>query len=78
MGYMAVRSFATAPVCREPDFFTTRAPHLVFLTDRGKTLRFLRGGRVRLDANAMKDYIKAGQWKTLEPWSSAYAPGGER
>jgi len=59
-------------------FGACRAPYLVFATDRGQTLRFVKGNRLRLNVDAMRQFLKEEKWKTLEPWSSAYSPGGSR
>ncbi|KAF9236201.1 hypothetical protein BU15DRAFT_77174 [Melanogaster broomeanus] len=54
------------------------APTLVVLKDRGKTLRFYRGGQLRLSAEMLYRFLKDEGWMHKEPWRSAYGPGGER
>jgi hypothetical protein len=54
------------------------APTLVVLKDRGKTLRFYRGGQLRLSDEMLYQFLKDETWKHKEPWRSAYSPGGDR
>ena len=55
-----------------------RAPYLVVLKDRGKTLRFYRPRNLRLQEDALRDFLKTDGWKVTPPWSSSYAPGGSK
>ena len=55
-----------------------RAPFLVVLKDRGQTLRFYRPYQIHLRDEALREFLKVDGWKVSEPWSTAYAPGGER
>ena len=61
-------------------FFSSlcRAPYLVILKDRGKTLRFYRPRNLRLQEDALRDFLKTDGWKVTPPWSSSYAPGGSK
>ncbi|KAG6850191.1 hypothetical protein H0H93_016619 [Arthromyces matolae] len=54
------------------------APYLVVLKDRGRTLRFYRPGQLRLRADALRNFLKNEEWMHTPPWSSVWAPGGER
>ncbi|KAG6812091.1 hypothetical protein H0H92_004391 [Tricholoma furcatifolium] len=54
------------------------APYLVILKDRGQTLRFYRPHNLRLKADALRAFLQNEDWKLTMPWSSAYAPGGDR
>ncbi|KAG6902461.1 hypothetical protein C0995_016323 [Termitomyces sp. Mi166 len=54
------------------------APYLVVLKDRGRTLRFYRPGNLRLKADALRSFLQDEQWKFTPPWSSVWAPGGDR
>ncbi|KAG6832353.1 hypothetical protein H0H87_001817 [Tephrocybe sp. NHM501043] len=54
------------------------APYLVVLKDRGRTLRFYKPQNLRLKADNMRNFLRDEQWKITPPWSSAYAPGGDR
>jgi hypothetical protein len=53
-----------------------QAPYLVVLKDRGKTLRFYRPRNLRLQEDALLEFLKTDGWKATPPWSSSYAPGG--
>ena len=59
-------------------FPSYRAPYLVLLKDRGKTLRFYRPRNLRLQEDALLEFLKADGWKATPPWSSSYAPGGSK
>ncbi|KAF8841567.1 hypothetical protein BDN67DRAFT_966987 [Paxillus ammoniavirescens] len=54
------------------------APTLVVLKDRGKTLRFYKGGQIRLTDELLHQFLKDEAWRHKEPWTSAYGPGGDR
>ena len=54
------------------------APYIVILKDRGQTLRFYSVQSLRLRNGAFREFLLADGWLTSHPWSSAYAPGGER
>ncbi|KIK95339.1 hypothetical protein PAXRUDRAFT_827141 [Paxillus rubicundulus Ve08.2h10] len=54
------------------------APTLVVLKDRGKTLRFYKGGQLRLTDELLHQFLKNEVWRHKKPWTSAYAPGGDR
>lgn len=59
-------------------FSLYRAPYLVVLKDRGKTLRFYRPRNLRLNEDALREFLKVDGWKATPPWSSSYAPGGSK
>ena len=59
-------------------FHSYRAPYLVVLKDRGKTLRFYQPRYLRLQDDALRQFLKADGWKDTPPWSSSYAPGGSK
>ena len=59
-------------------FSLYRAPYLVVLKDRGKTLRFYRPRNLRLQEDALLEFLKTDGWKATPPWSSSYAPGGSK
>ncbi|KAG6868133.1 hypothetical protein C0993_007337 [Termitomyces sp. T159_Od127] len=54
------------------------APYLVVLKDRGRTLRFYRPGNLRLGADALRGFLQTEGWMQTQPWSSVWAPGGDR
>ncbi|KAG6891310.1 hypothetical protein C0992_009191 [Termitomyces sp. T32_za158] len=54
------------------------APYLVILKDRGRTLRFYRPGNLRLGAEALRGFLQNEGWMLTPPWSSVWAPGGNR
>ncbi|KAF5388042.1 hypothetical protein D9615_000708 [Tricholomella constricta] len=54
------------------------APFLVILRNRGQTLRFYRPHQMRLKESAMRSFLEHEDWKVTPPWSSIYAPGGDR
>ncbi|GAA6046573.1 hypothetical protein JCM3770_006216 [Rhodotorula araucariae] len=54
-----------------------RTPVIVIGTNRMRTLRFLRPGNVRPDAETLSEVLsKPDVWKQVEPWTGALAPGG--
>ena len=55
-----------------------RAPKLIVLADRGKTLRFLSPNEVRLDVDAMRDWLKDKTYVDHQPWNTSFAPGGSK
>ncbi|PPQ63148.1 hypothetical protein CVT24_005788 [Panaeolus cyanescens] len=55
-----------------------QAPYIVVLTDRGQTLRFYRHYQIRLRDDALLEFLRTEGWKQTAPWSSLFAPGGER
>jgi len=67
----------THPV-RALTFCLFRAPYLLVLKDRGRTLRFYRPYQIPFRGDALREFLKVDAWKVSEPWSTAYAPGGER
>ena len=48
------------------------------LADRGKTLRFLSPNQVRLDVDAMRNWLKDKAYTDHQPWNSSFAPGGSK
>ena len=55
-----------------------RAPKLVVLADRGKSLRFLSPNEVRLDVDAMRNWLKDKTYTDHQPWNTSFAPGGSK
>ncbi|KAF8204767.1 hypothetical protein BJ912DRAFT_939257 [Pholiota molesta] len=55
-----------------------QAPYLVIATDRGQSLRFYRPHNIRINVEAIREFLKVEGWKATPPWSSAYSPGGSR
>lgn len=55
-----------------------RAPRLVVVADRGKTLRFLSPNEVRLDIDAMRNWLRDKAYINHQPWNSSFAPGGSK
>ncbi|KAF9057814.1 hypothetical protein BJ165DRAFT_1329112, partial [Panaeolus papilionaceus] len=55
-----------------------QAPYLVVLTDRGQTLRFYRHYQIRLRDDSLLEFLRTEGWRTTAPWSSPFAPGGDR
>ncbi|BGP44498.1 hypothetical protein JCM10450v2_000312 [Rhodotorula kratochvilovae] len=54
-----------------------RTPVIVIGTNRMRTLRFLRPGNVRPDAETLSEVLsKPDTWKQIEPWTGGLAPGG--
>ena len=58
--------------------FLSRAPKFIVVTDRGKTLWFLGPGEVRLDVDAMRNWLKNKAYIGHQPWNSSFAPGGSK
>ncbi|EJD53657.1 hypothetical protein AURDEDRAFT_80183 [Auricularia subglabra TFB-10046 SS5] len=55
-----------------------KAPALVVLTDRGKTLRFFYPSTLNTKGAVMHKFLVQEAWKMEDPWSSSFAPGGDR
>ncbi|KAF9481872.1 hypothetical protein BDN70DRAFT_830346 [Pholiota conissans] len=55
-----------------------QAPYLVIATDRGQNLRFYRPHNIRVNADAIREFLKVEGWKATPAWSSPYSPGGSR
>jgi len=55
-----------------------RAPYLVLLSDRGKTLRFYRHYQLRFREDMLREFLKKKEYLLTPAWSSEYSPGGER
>jgi len=53
-------------------------PCLIVLEHRGHTLRFYRPYQTRLQVDTLREFLRVDGWKLSEPWSTPYAPGGER
>jgi hypothetical protein len=56
----------------------SRAPYLVIITDRGKTLRFYRPHQLRLQDYALREFLLTEGWRNTPSWKTRYAPGGDR
>lgn len=61
-----------------PDNRARRAPVLIVLTERGKSLRFYYPSTLNTKAAVLHRFLKQEAWKDQEPWSTRYAPGGDR
>ncbi|EIW63122.1 uncharacterized protein TRAVEDRAFT_43427 [Trametes versicolor FP-101664 SS1] len=64
-------------------FLTTKwciwsGPYLVVITDRGQTLRFYKGDRVRVTAELLRGLLIDEHWRNTPPWKTDFAPGGNR
>ncbi|KAI0691380.1 hypothetical protein BC835DRAFT_1547400 [Cytidiella melzeri] len=55
-----------------------RGPFLVVVKDRGQSLRFFHAAQSRLNSTIIRNFLKNEGWQQVEPWSSAFAPGGSR
>jgi len=55
-----------------------QAPYLVFISDRGQTLRFMKASRIRMSSEAMRDFLQTDGYLQIPPWESEFAPGGSR
>ncbi|KAL1942702.1 hypothetical protein VTO73DRAFT_4942 [Trametes versicolor] len=55
-----------------------RGPYLVVITDRGQTLRFYKGDRVRVTAELLRGLLIDEHWRNTPPWKNDFAPGGDR
>lgn len=51
---------------------------MVHIMDRGQTLRFYRADRVRVTGDILRELLTEEVWRNTEPWSSNFAPGGNR
>lgn len=78
MGRLAVRIYFLQNYQWNISILLYRAPYLVVLKDRGKTLRFYRPRHLRLQEDALLEFLKTDGWKATPPWSSSYAPGGSK
>jgi hypothetical protein len=54
------------------------APYIVVATNRGRSLRFYKASQIRLNDEIIRQFLKEEGWKSSQPWTSAYAPGGDR
>jgi len=70
--------FHTSRVSHESYCVLCRAPKLVVLADRGKSLRFLSPNEVRLDVDAMRNWLKDKTYTDHQPWNTSFAPGGSK
>ncbi|KAH7105635.1 hypothetical protein BKA62DRAFT_690379 [Auriculariales sp. MPI-PUGE-AT-0066] len=55
-----------------------KAPVLVLATNRGQTLRFFYPARLNMRAEMLHKLLVEDAWQDFAPWSSLWAPGGER
>ncbi|WVQ93926.1 hypothetical protein IAU59_001004 [Kwoniella sp. CBS 9459] len=55
-----------------------RPPYIVFISDKGRTLRFLSPRNVRPDTEVLYEGVTSGNWETVPAWDSRWAPGGDR
>jgi hypothetical protein len=54
------------------------APYIVVVTDRGRSLRFYKASQIRLNDEIVRQFLKEEGWKSIQPWDTAYSPGGDR
>lgn len=66
------------PLCSELTQRFTRAPYIVVVTDRGRSLRFYKASQIRLNDEIVREFLKEEGWKSIQPWNTAYSPGGDR
>ena len=55
-----------------------RAPTLVIAKDRGQTLRFYRPQHIRVREDAFRAFLQTEGYQSTPPWSTIWAPGGDR
>jgi hypothetical protein len=55
-----------------------RPPRLVFITDSGRTIRFLSAKDIVPMGDRWAKWIADGQWASIEPWTSRWKSGGDR
>ncbi|TFK22356.1 hypothetical protein FA15DRAFT_681740 [Coprinopsis marcescibilis] len=55
-----------------------KAPYVVVAKDNGQTLYFFRPGNMRINDDALREFLKTEGYLQIPPWSSIWAPGGER
>lgn len=74
---MAVRTFAIQlfQLILKPHY---RAPYLLIATERGQKLRFYRPHNLRLNDEAIREFLLVEGWKESPVWSTSFAPGGSR
>lgn len=51
---------------------------LIVVKDRGKTLRFFLPQHIGGKAESLRRFLLTDTWKQVDPWKSAWAPGGSR
>lgn len=66
------------PGPHRPSSAHTRPPRLVFVTDQGKTVRFLSAKNIAPLGDRWAKWIADGDWAAVEPWTSRYKAGGDR
>lgn len=54
------------------------APYIVVVIDRGRSLRFYKASQIRLNDEIIRQFLKEEGWKSIQPWNTAYSPGGDR
>lgn len=54
-----------------------RAPTVIILQDRGRSLRFFRPHFLRMKEGAFREFLKQEIWKNVAPWQTSFSPGGE-
>ncbi|KAH6914813.1 hypothetical protein BKA70DRAFT_1257111 [Coprinopsis sp. MPI-PUGE-AT-0042] len=55
-----------------------KAPYLILLKDKGQTLHFFSPAQIRIQDDALRDFLKTEGYQSLTPWTGIWAPGGER
>lgn len=62
-----------------PDvLFPRRPPMMVFATERGTQLRFVKPGQIAANGTIIHRFLKEEMWRSLPVWESRYGPGGDR
>lgn len=51
---------------------------MVFITDQGKTVRFLSARNIAPLGDQWATWIADGGWTNVEPWISRWKSGGDR
>lgn len=54
-----------------------RPPRLVFITDNGKTLRFLDTSEIAPVGEGWAKWVKEGEWSVVQVWDGSFAPNGD-
>ncbi|WVF66305.1 hypothetical protein IAT40_001045 [Kwoniella sp. CBS 6097] len=55
-----------------------KPPYIIFISEKGRKLRFLSPSNVRPDPQILYDGVKSGSWESIPVWESRWAPGGDR
>ena len=58
--------------------YSQRAPMIMFISDRGQTLRFVGPNEIRLRNEGLREALLTDVWKYKQPWKSSFSPGGSK